>query len=92
MQVAKAGRMVNFVMKDGSVRPLIITATFNTTDDPAKAMVNGHLLLDGSNDRENNPYIEKPDPEKDAPMTQWVTSAHHDFDKAVGTWHWPERT
>ncbi len=91
MQVVKAGRMVNIVMKDGTTRPLIVTAVFNTTEDPAKAMVNGHLLLDGSNDRENNPFGEPVKEGEESPMTHWATSVSHDFEKGVGSWHWPER-
>ncbi|MES2200730.1 MAG: hypothetical protein V4498_00600 [candidate division FCPU426 bacterium] len=92
MQVAKAGRMVNIVMKDGSTRPLIITNVFPNAQDHTHPMVNGHLLLDGPNDRENNPLGAPLEAGEESPMTYWATSVSRDDKKTVGTWHWPERS
>ena len=89
MQSPTPGRTVNYVMKDGQIRPLVIVHVF-PSNDPDTQMVNGHLLLDGSNDRHNNPAREPKEGEHD-PLIQWATSVHHDHGKAVGTWHWPNR-
>ncbi len=90
--LATPGRMVHFVMKDLSVRPLIVVHVFPNGADPTHPMVNGHLLLDGENDRKNNPLGGELDDAEQAPLTCWATSASRDDKKATGTWHWPERT
>ncbi len=90
--LATPGRTVLFVMKDKTVRPLIVTQVFDNPADPTHPLVNGHLLLDGENDRENDPFDAKLDDAEEAPLTRWATSIARNDSKQVGTWHWPERT
>src|SRR5579859_3110440 len=81
-----AGRIVNFVLKDGQVRPLMIVRVWG--DSPMPGYINGVLLFDGSNDANVLPH-EVPNPVGVPVM--WVTSVHYDAAKVPGTWHWPER-
>lgn len=87
-QIPTIGRTLLVVMKDGTDRPLIVTAIF-PQEDPTAPLLNGHVLLDGQNDRDNNPF-ETPEGD-DAPLVVWATSLKRDDNKQVGTWHWPER-
>lgn len=93
-QVPTVGRVVNYVMKDGTTRALHVTAAFGNEPNH----VNGILMLDGGNDRFNDPAGDVPANES-APLMRWVTSAENieeqnDEGRAItaGSWHWPVRS
>lgn len=75
-----AGRIVNLVMADGQVRPMIVTQVWSDT------CVNGTVFLDGQNDFKIVPdgIAVMPDG-----MLGWATSRSLDEAKQPGTWHWP---
>lgn len=74
-------RRVHYVMRDSQCRPFDIVRVWDN------GMVNGILLLDGTNDRVNLPWSG----DSNGVLTYWVTSVHEDNNKNMGTWHWPER-
>jgi hypothetical protein len=76
------GRIVSYVMKDGQIRPLIVTRVWTQND------INGVLVFDGSNDA---PCLPQEHPNPAGIPVLWLTSVHRDDNKAPGTWHWPER-
>lgn len=85
-----AGRIVNFVMANLAIRPLLIV---NPQDATGK--VNGVVFLDGQNDQGNtpgHPFV--------VPVGEYVRDVAYcpvpcDFDPGAeliaGTWHWPQR-
>jgi hypothetical protein len=80
------GRTVNFVLKDGQVRPFQIVRVWSNV------YVNGVLTFDGSNDANILPNCETyPHPDPAGRPIMWLTSIHYDANKTPGTWHWPER-
>lgn len=89
--IPQVGKVVNFVMKDKTVRPLIVLVPWGGSTN----MVNGHLLLDGGNDRLNDPQGDVPAEVVEAPLVRWAGSVHNeepiDSDGTLipGTWHWP---
>lgn len=89
--IATPGRSVHYVMKDGSMRPLLIVHVFPNEAEPHNPMVNGHLALDGENDRDNDPGAQELDKTEEAPLVRWATSVSRNDEKQPGTWHWPER-
>ena len=90
------GHRVNYVMRDGSVRPFDIVVVW------PENKVNGILLIDGSNDRENLPFLLEDEsaphitlqvsPHKETPLPCiWVVSVvYDDMNHAPGTWHLSE--
>jgi hypothetical protein len=97
MKGLQAGRIVNYVMKDGQARPLLVARAWGDS-----GIVNGVLFVDGSNDDGNLPIQVGPVPRitsevvgiglvKAAATGIWATSVHFDPKKKPGTWHWPER-
>lgn len=84
------GRTVNYVLKDGQVRPFLIVRVWG--DNPFPGNVNGVLIFDGSNDAHVLPNAEMNPHHNPAGNPQvWLTSVHYDANKAPFTWHWPER-
>lgn len=84
-----AGRIVHYVMRDGSVRPLLLV---NTRDSSGE--VNGVLLFDGPADNGNFPYTDTmPNAGSGHRETcvTWVPNIKYDDSDtpAPGTWHWP---
>lgn len=80
--VVTVGRTVNYVLKDGQIRPLLVVRVWSPV------YINGVLTFDGSNDANILP-CEHPNPA--AQPTMWLTSIHYDAEEKPGTWHWPER-
>jgi len=77
------GRIVNYVLADGQVRPLMVTHV----QGAALGHVNGVLFFDGSNDARVLPR-EHTDPAGQPYMQLAVI--RYDANKTPGTWHWPE--
>ena len=81
------GRIVNYVMADGAVRPLIVVNAWDRT-----GVVNGVLLFDGLNDRSNHPVALVADDSGFPPtVARWITSARYSESAEPGTWSWPKR-
>lgn len=89
------GQRLNYVMRDGSIRPLDVVRVWSDT------CVNGVLLFDGSNDDGNIPSLSEdhPLPHTDITISPhynlplpvlWLTSVMRDDGKAPGTWHLDE--
>ncbi len=100
MQKATVGRTVMMVMRDGDVRPMIVTQAFEVTKDMAdveQQMVNGQVLLAGGNDlreREGEGSLNNVPEGLDVlagTSTALGWSRHYSETKEPGTWHWPER-
>lgn len=96
----QAGRIVNYVMLDGSIRPLIVVRVWQS--GPVPGYINGVLIFDGLNDASNFPSRLDYNPQTEigqgpfGPIMkvlceEWVTSTHYDEAKSPGTWHWPDR-
>lgn len=82
------GRTVLFVLNDGQVRPMIITAVHSAD------LVNGQVMIDDSNDRMALPEsmlggVKREDAQPKSPV--WATSVSYDPNKTAHSWHWPER-
>lgn len=79
--IPTAGRIVNYVMKDGQVRPfLIVSATDNAP--------NGKLFYDCTNDSGNFPNQE---PVNIGDGVEQLWSVTYSEEKKPGTWHWPTK-
>lgn len=86
----QSGRIVNFVLTGSKIRPMIVTQPsldfLATPEDPGATsakptgVLNGIVLLDGSNDDGGSTLL-----------TRWMTSIPFDSGKSAGTWHWPDR-
>lgn len=88
MEGLQGGRIVNYVMKNGEVRPLVVVRVWQSGMHPG--YLNGVLLIDGLNDEGQLPSltIER---ENLVPPAIWITSTWYDENKVPGTWHWPDR-
>lgn len=90
LKMPTPGRILHYVMKDGTLRPLHVTHAFGGDNN----MVNGILMLDGSNDRKNDPAGDVADDVAEAPLMRWVGSCSNVEPDGVaanapGTWRWP---
>lgn len=83
MQIT-AGRIVNYVLANGQVRPLIVTRVRGDE----LGHVSGVLFFDGSNDAEALP---RPAENPAAIPVMDLAAVRHDETKNANTWHWPER-
>lgn len=84
-----AGRIVNYVMSDHTIRPLIVVNAFDGT-----GLVNGVLLFDGLNDAGNFPVPLVAGHSGHLPLcAAWIAGAKFDDGKASipGTWDWPAK-
>lgn len=74
------GRIVLVVIRQGEVRPAVITNVHTEVDDEPQR-INATAFLDGTNDGAV-PGL--------TPDTRWMRSIPHDQGgKEPGTWHWP---
>lgn len=90
------GRIVHFVLGDGTVRPAIVTHVWSDT------CINAHVFLDGTNDTDNPHRMEA------CAADGWATSVsfnvgtlvekYRSGENAISvmeypprTWHWPPR-
>lgn len=94
-QKLSTGRIVHFVLGDGTVRPAIVTQAWSET------CANLRVFLDGSNDTDNPRRITEtcefadgtkyanPVCDKDG----WATSVSFDGNESPRprSWHWPPR-
>jgi hypothetical protein len=78
----QSGRIVHYVMKDGSHRPLLVIANFDNS-------VCGFLFLK-SGDHDNLP-AEAAAFFQPGQFAGQITSVSYDDALGVGTWHWPPR-
>lgn len=77
MKKITVGRIVNFVMPDGSIRPAIVVRVWGS-GDPGEDLVNVQVFTDSHNDGFEW-------------GVEWRTSVRHDeIHNATGTWHWPK--
>jgi hypothetical protein len=82
MSTMSVGRRVHYVMRDRQCRPFDVVRVWS--DD----LINGIVLLDGSNDKANMPWAQ----DSGSMLHWWATSVKEDAtDKNMGTWHWPEK-
>lgn len=80
-QKLSIGRVVHYVLKNGTHRPAVVVQVWNS--DCANLKVD----LDGYNDKNEDLPCSRIDP-----MTAWATSVCPDSTgEKPGTWHWPER-
>ena len=77
MDGLEVGSIVRFVLSDGTVRPMIVTAVL----DEGTGMVNGVVFRDGANDDRRLAA--------NGSATEWVSSVHFDPAKKARSWHWP---
>jgi hypothetical protein len=88
----QVGHRVNYVMKDGQIRPLDVVRIYPHN------VINGVLLFDGLNDQDNIPALNEDEempmvrisdaPHREAVMpVMWLTCVHYDAQCAPGTWH-----
>jgi hypothetical protein len=100
-QKASVGRFVHLVMRNGEVRPMLVTMAFEPHEDPnieggQNQHLNGHVFLDGGNDL--NPLADHLnnleglglDVLEGTSMARGWSRLFSDK-KEPGTWHWPER-
>lgn len=74
------GRIVHVVMLNGEHRPAICVRAWNDTCG------NFQVFLDGTNDAATDASREAMER-----GTMWATSVCYSEEKAIRTWHWPER-
>lgn len=77
-QKVTVGRIVNFVVAEGEIRPMTVVKVWDNEG------VNGVQLRDGSNDDKHDNCVTQ------GQLQIWRTSVNYDAKKAVGTWHWPD--
>lgn len=84
------GRIVNYVMGNDEVRPLIVVNPFDST-----GILNGVLLFDGRSDLGKFPValgsVNVADLHENQLCTLFVQGVAFDDEGAPGTWHWPSR-
>lgn len=87
----QAGRIVNYVMRNFKVRPMVILEPFD-----GNGAVNGLLFFDGLNDNGNFPNPRRiGDSGQCSQTAEWIEGAEfrEPFDDGgeltPGTWHWP---
>ena len=77
-QKVTVGRIVNFVVAEGIIRPMIVT---NVNEG---GTINGVQFRDGSNDDQHDHCVTPK-------QTQaWRTSVSYDAKASVNSWHWPK--
>lgn len=80
------GRIVNYVMKDLTVRPMVVIKVYS--DEGNGDMINGQLIYDGPNDADNIPGG---DPPNLGDGMQRITSIAFQGNLiSSNTWHWPQ--
>lgn len=81
------GRLVNYVMANGVVRPFLVVNAFD-----GGGVVNGLLVFDGINDAKIQVVHPKPEPSGALPVfAMLIASVEYSEDKLPGTWHWPAK-
>ncbi len=98
MQGVIEGRVVHFVLPDGSHRPALIVNAWKGGGEAGS--VNLLVFLDGTNDAfmHDRPPVPPigatryadPTTEECLQGTMWRTSINHSLEPLEGTWHWPE--
>lgn len=81
------GRLVNYVMKDGAIRPFLVVEAFD-----GRGLVNGILFFDGKNDAANHVHhLQVHDSGFLPSHSAWTPGVDFDATGALtpGTWHWP---
>jgi hypothetical protein len=82
-----AGRIVNYVMANGVVRPFLVVNAFD-----GEGTVNGLLFFDGINDAKIQVVHPKPEPSGALPVfAMLIASVSYSEDLLPGTWHWPQK-
>lgn len=82
-----AGRLVNYVMANGVVRPFLVVNAFD-----GEGTVNGLLFFDGINDAKIQVVHPRPEPSGALPVfAMLIASVSYSEDLLPGTWHWPQK-
>lgn len=81
------GKIVNYVLTNHQIRPLIVVRVWDVIESEKPGYINGVLLFDGLNDHRDLPN----EPIGHEYCAQWVTSTWYDENKTPGTWHWCTR-
>jgi hypothetical protein len=85
----QAGRIVNYVMKNGDIRPMLIIALIESA---VANTVRGIVFHDGSGDVRNFPLMLLAGPSGHVPDHVALVNAPFDDDEELpGTWHWPTK-
>lgn len=87
LQTPSIGRVVQYSLDDGTVRPAVIVQVWQS--DPETATVNLQVLLDGSNDMGHETKKTGVSAEEAARGMAWRTSRQVSTEPKPGRWHWP---
>ena len=77
--IPNEGRLVNYVMKNGAIRPMLVVSGGDMSP-------NGKLFYDSTNDVGN---FNGADPQNIGDGVEQMWSVPYSADKKPGTWHWP---
>jgi hypothetical protein len=77
------GRIVHFVLEDGSHRPAVVVRNWHE----ASGSCNLQVFLDGLNDKASGPSASECEG-----GIAWRTSVYCAAEPKPGTWHWTEKT
>jgi hypothetical protein len=79
VQLPTIGRIVNYVMAVGVIRPMMIVRVM----DADNGVINGQIFRDGAGDDRYDA--------RGLANLKWVSGVRYDASKVPGSWHWPER-